>query len=455
MNIIRCAHCGTTNRAGSNFCNRCGTALRDPEEEAAGTTEPMVPDANRETNEIDAGSQSDSSQSTSENSATTKQGPSALPVRSTQAQETAGRQQEQGAYSPMDGSSEQEPERLVDGIQGLLEPTRIASELGERESAQPHASLLSDLTIPLPQLRRIRTIIAEDPTLVEHQFINPASTQTRLRYPWLITLILLALGIPLLLNVSGPVGEARQWPGVTDTYSKIDELATDDVVWIFWAYDPATSGEMDLVALPLADHLLERKAQVVVLSLLPTGLAVAQRLWENAAETIVVERGLGANQGRTIFVAGAYLPGGAPALSLLAASPVDALWGYTDRTTHWLSLVNLYDPALAVVVAAHPEDVQHWLELVQTETQLPTVAFTGAGADPILRPYLASGQLAGLVSGFDGAAAYQQLRDRRFGRLPSQRYRMQLIAQNWGHAVLLLLLLFGNLRAIWLGGNRG
>ena len=101
------------------------------------------------------------------------------------------------------------------------------------------------------------------------------------------------------------------------------------------------------------------------------------------------------------------------------------------------------------------EDVQQWLEMVQTETQLPVIAFTGAGADPIVRPYLASGQLAGLVSGFDGAAAYQQLRDRRFGRLPSTRYTAQLIAQNWGHIALILLLLLGNLRALWLGGKRG
>ena len=28
MSTIRCPHCGTANRAGSNFCNRCGTDLR-------------------------------------------------------------------------------------------------------------------------------------------------------------------------------------------------------------------------------------------------------------------------------------------------------------------------------------------------------------------------------------------------------------------------------------------
>ena len=36
MSTLTCPHCGTTNRSGSNFCNKCGTDLRDlvmPDEE--------------------------------------------------------------------------------------------------------------------------------------------------------------------------------------------------------------------------------------------------------------------------------------------------------------------------------------------------------------------------------------------------------------------------------------
>ena len=48
------------------------------------------------------------------------------------------------------------------------------------------------------------------------------------------------------------------------------------------------------------------------------------------------------------------------------------------------------------------------LEQAQPLDRLPIVAFTSAAADPVLRPYLESGQLRGLVSGFDGAWAYAQ-----------------------------------------------
>ncbi len=35
MSVIHCPHCGTTNRAGSNFCNRCGANLRSEEPQEA------------------------------------------------------------------------------------------------------------------------------------------------------------------------------------------------------------------------------------------------------------------------------------------------------------------------------------------------------------------------------------------------------------------------------------
>jgi len=103
---------------------------------------------------------------------------------------------------------------------------------------------------------------------------------------------------------------------------------------------------------------------------------------------------------------------------------------------------------LTIVVAATAEDVQQWLELGQPLQQTPVVAFTSAGADPILRPYLESGQLSGLVSGFDGAVAYQQLRTQPLSRGEETVYRRQLVFQNWGHLAFLLVIVLGNLAAL-------
>jgi hypothetical protein len=132
---------------------------------------------------------------------------------------------------------------------------------------------------------------------------------------------------------------------------------------------------------------------------------------------------------------GAFLTGGAAALPLVAQD--------LDRA---LGLAAGADaPLLAVVFAAQPEDVQQWLELVQPVNALDVVAVTGAAGDPALRPYLASGQLAGLVAGFDGARAYQSLRDTPLDAPDRARLDLQSGLQSWGGAVLLLVLLLGNL----------
>ncbi len=464
MSVIRCSHCGTTNRTGSNFCNRCGTDLRDQEghtteqpAERAGAFLPAGDDAAAlhpatsadESDAADDGRARDGAEQQSERPA--------RPWLSSPSAEDTFDEPEDAAdddaiYRDQPG---EQPRRLVSGIQGLLDPIRISSNLGAEELAEQGRLSVPLLTVPAAQLRQIRGLVAEDPILLEHRPPPVRTTQVRLRLPWLIALLTLAVGLPILLFFGAPVGQARQWPGVVEAHAAIDALPPASTVWIFWAYDPATAGEMDLVALPLATHLIERQAQATVVTLLPTGLATARRLWQRAADPLVITEGVGVLNGRTSFVEAAYLPGGAAALALLAATPQQALLGHTERAANWLALTTDQRPALTIVLAAHPEEVQQWLELVQTERQLPVLAFTGAGADPVLRPYLATGQLQGLVSGFDGAAAYQQLRNRGFVASPSVRDTTQLIAQNWGHVALLLILLLGNLRALWLGDNRG
>jgi hypothetical protein len=110
-------------------------------------------------------------------------------------------------------------------------------------------------------------------------------------------------------------------------------------------------------------------------------------------------------------------------------------------------------PALVLVLAAQADDVQQWLELAQPLDHLPVVALTAAGAELLLEPYLDSGQLTGLVSGFDGAVAYQALRSTPLAIADEQTLQRQVVAQNWGQFALLAVILVGNLAAL-LGRGR-
>ena len=453
MSTIRCPHCGTANRVGSNFCNRCGVDLRDSNPENGAPDEfdqtPAVTPSATPTPDLNqplrserpfVPGQPDADFVWDESSA-------ASPFLD------EGILPDEG---PIAGSDR--PPRLVSGLQGLLEPVRLTRIGGEEPVGMLPPSPDALTLTQSDRLRRVRDLVAQDPLLVDGLPGIAPGLPLRLRLPWLIVLLLLAVALPILLLFTAPVGKPQQWPGVAEAYAAIEEVQPDAPVWILWAYDPATAGELDLVALPMAIHLLERQGRPVIVSLLPNGLASAQRLFAQALDELSTARpARNQSLGADSYLEGAYLPGGAAALTLLAQAPQSALIGHTDRTAFLLGPLVTQRPALAIVVAAQAEDVQQWLEQVQPLAPAPVVAFTGAGADPILRPYLASGQLQGLVSGFDGAASYQQLRARPLNYTLNYagdgRWLQQLVAQNWGHVALLLILLLGNLRGLLWGGS--
>lgn len=489
MSILRCSHCGTANREGSNFCNRCGTALHEQAEQQPedlpSTAQALPTDLEESHAELgEEWSRATDPQGQSEPDLDREQATRAVPTQPDlpggPTADAAGVRQRfippPSGHSPAgDGRSLSrtapddewpeehvsdddflEPEQtmptrqLVTGVQGLLDPIRLTGTIDLDALANTGLRGSPHLTIPADQLRRIRTLVTEDPVLIEHLRPRALLPPTRFRLPWLIMLLLAAVGLPILLGIEGPTGEARLWSGVTEAHAAINALPADATVHILWAYDPATAGELDLVMRPVAMHLIEQGIQVQIISLLPTGLATARRLWDNTTADLIAANRLPERPDRIDYWEGGFLPGGAPALALVAQAPIAALVGHTPQATRPFSLES---SALSIVVAAQAEDVQQWLELVQPTTLTPVVAVTAAGAGPLLRPYLASGQLIGLVSGFDGAANYHTLRNQRATPEETARLRQQLAAQNWGHIALIAILVLGNLSALWLGQN--
>jgi hypothetical protein len=237
------------------------------------------------------------------------------------------------------------------------------------------------------------------------------------------------IAIPVFWQLTRPTGTARQWPGVQPAFAAVDGLPPQATVQVLWAYDPATAGELDLVAAPLLRHLLDQGAQLQVVSLLPNGPATARRLLAAVHDE---RRELRRGAGEAAMPPPRFLPGGVLALPSLGAQTAD----------------------LAVVLAAEGEDVQAWLEQVAPRNRAPVLAATAAGADPPLRPYLASGQLVGLVSGYDGAASYTALLDELPTRARERQMQLQLVGQNLATIVFLFLIVAGNL-ALLINGRRG
>lgn len=460
MSTIRCPHCGTANRAGSNFCNRCGTDLRtdDATEEidtTATETETLpAPEASEPLEPFNAPPipWDMTVEAALEQAGLTPALHDAEPFNGPPVDV------ETFTAEPKDEFPEEEPPlatagRLILGVQGLLEPVRISSDFNEAPGdIVPPQRLLPVVDVELEQLRRLRGVMTQDPTLLNAPPLASARYWPALRIPWLFVLLGLLVWLPLFFVFRRPVGEVHQWPGVPQAYAAIQSLPPNASVLILWGYDPATADEMDLVALPLMAHLVDRQSQPLIVSLLPNGPTSARRLWERTKADLTENRGTMTITVPTRDIDALFLPGGATVLPLLAQDLGVALGkqpgGAAPDVAQDSAKAAVQPPVLAVVVAATAEETQQWLELVQPLLHIPVVAFTSAGADPALRPYWDSGQLRGLVSGFDGADAYQQLRERPLSNTETNVYRLQRTLQNWGHWAFLLILVLGNLATL-------
>lgn len=324
-----------------------------------------------------------------------------------------------------------------------LEPTDLAAWL-ERfppSSPQPPPTLTDETRRQLRQL-----FVAEVPLvdLPPGERMDGGGLQRR---PWIYWLLLAGLMAALLFFGDDPPDAApHAWPGVAQAYTAINALPAGATVLIDWAYDPATAGEMDLVARPVIEHLVSQDVDLVIISQLPLGPATARRLIAEAETSILGETTV--RRLDTTLVEGGFLPGGAATLPLLGQAPalgvpVD-LQGRAVEIRPPLQTLGETGPVLTLVISARFEPVQRWLEQVQPLNGAPTLAITSAAAGPVVLPYLDSGQLSGVVSGYNGGIGYRELLLRPLARAEQIPLWRQIHGHNAALIVLLIVIVIGN-----------
>ncbi len=198
--------------------------------------------------------------------------------------------------------------------------------------AQPRAATPADVMgtrftgeAALVQATRVRLfdeIVAQPPVATPTALAKPRSRLVE-RLPWWIVyaLLILAVGVPLLLDRPLFDRNIEAAPSVETLYGAIESLPANAQVLVAVDYDPSTSGEMDIVAQSIVDHLMDRQAQIVAVSLLPAGPATAENL---VATVAAGYPGYQAGDGQRYVNLG-YLPGQAAAVRLMGQSLPDAL----------------------------------------------------------------------------------------------------------------------------------
>ncbi|MEK7276072.1 MAG: hypothetical protein AAB427_01870, partial [Chloroflexota bacterium] len=265
----------------------------------------------------------------------------------------------------------------------------------------------------------LRGIVSEETEEAE----SKPRRKLRLTYAWdrlLIAAALLAAAlVPYLAPSLVPAGlfpaPTVLSPAAVDFISALDNLPADQPVLVAFEYEPASTGELNPGVDAALTHLLRRGLRVVAVSTFPTGAVLAQDALDRAAVETDIADGYGVK-----YINLGYIPGGASGLGQFAASPkTTLLTDFRDAKYPWnlditKGVRTAKDFSLVVVAAATAGSAQAWIEQVQPAAKIKIAVVSSAAAEPLLYPYYAGGgkQIAGMITGLYGAAAYDEVTGR-------------------------------------------
>lgn len=260
---------------------------------------------------------------------------------------------------------------------------------------------------------------------------------------WVFLIMLLAISIPLFVQVELPI---RVSPAVQGYYDAIDELQPGDVVYFAADYDPGSKPELDPMMRSTLDHLFRKDVRLVSGTLWPPGPPLLEAgLTEIGVEKHGKEYGvdfvnLGFKEGkenvmvqlgksfRAVYPNDYY---GTPVGELPLLAETDA-----DGDPLFDNFENL---KLIVNISAGYPGTKEWVQQVRSRYQVKIVSGCTAVSAPEYYPYVQSGQLSGLLGGLSGAAEYEKLSDS-----PGWA-TVGMAAQSLGHVTIVVLIVLGNI----------
>lgn len=211
----------------------------------------------------------------------------------------------------------------------------------------------------------------------------------------LILVLLIAVGwlVPGLLDFLPGTGIGSVSEIETGVYEELNNAAGLPILVAF-EYTPATAGEMDIVANTLIQQIAQNSSPVIAVSQVAAGTAVADRILNEIDGLDFVDLG--------------YLPGDAVGLRKLAlciddGGDCESAFGQPLHEEAAAALGNL---GMILVLAADRDSMVDWIEQVGTKTEAEMAAGIIQPLEPVVLPYLSSGQLIGAVVGAPSAAAY-------------------------------------------------
>ncbi|HSV86098.1 MAG TPA: hypothetical protein VLH85_05955, partial [Levilinea sp.] len=290
------------------------------------------------------------------------------------------------------------------GLTGIL-PVDIAAVDYDRPPTYSMRLRVSDKQRASAAL--LETVLEEEGKPKDLQRENPGFPQVIFRL--LIGILLIAV----IILSDGMAGVTSQGTGsnsisAIDFGRQLDALPIGRTILVAVEFDPGYSSEMTMTGMGVMERLLARDNRLVMVSTALAGPVLADELVTRASSTAFALDEKVTNLG--------FLPGGIISLKEFSLAPQVAArygmdWVHTGQSA-WQApplqdIQQITDFSLVLVMTDSGDTGRMWIEQISPHLgDVPLMMVTTAQAAPILSPYLAGGQLDGLISGLSGGRSF-------------------------------------------------
>jgi len=263
---------------------------------------------------------------------------------------------------------------------------------------------------------------------------------------WIFLLMLLAVAVPILLQSRFPETPSALSRAVFD---QIERLQPGDRVLLAFDFDPASAGELGPMATSFTYHCAKKGLRLYFVALWPVGSQMIERTIQDVILQDFPELAYGQD-----YVNLGYKSGGEGVIKVILTDirqlfTTDAQGTPVDQIPMLQDLATIRQMDLIVSISAGTPGTKEWVQYAVTpypEDLRIVAGCTGVQA-PLMYPYIPD-QLPGLLGAIKGAAEYEELVTRAYGRgavpgtYSEARRRMgpQLVA----HVLMILLIVGGN-----------
>lgn len=245
-------------------------------------------------------------------------------------------------------------------------------------------------------------------------------------------LITLAVAIPLVIKIGLPNNVTKE---VRQVYQEIDQLDSGSVVLISFDHEASSLPEVKPMAVAILRHCFSKNLKVIGLALLAEGTAIGDGILREMAKEYDKKYGMD-----YLFLG--FRPQSQAAIlgmgeDIKRVFPLD----YTNIPLDQIPMMNEvknYQDISLIISVADGDMPTYWVDYAVSRYHKKVATAVAAVMATSFYPFLASGQIVGLLGGLKGAAEYEILIKR-----PGMGQR-GMDAQSVSHLVIILLVILGN-----------